>query len=136
MVGLRTIKLVFLLWVFILLGIVDGFGKVAKAHPEAMTVSGEISVDTIWSGEVLIMDTVVVLPDVTLTISPGTRVEFLHYRGYREPEKRLSLIVKGRIIANGNAAEPIYFSSDADDPQNGDWSMLRLIPVIGQPVSS
>ena len=40
----------------------------------ATAVSGEIKVDTIWSGDVLVTDTVVVQPDVTLTLLPGTRV--------------------------------------------------------------
>ncbi len=87
---------------------------------------GIIFGDTIWSGEVLVNSTVVVEPGGTLTIRPGTRVKFKHYRGYREPEKRLSLIVRGAIIAEGTAEKPIYFTSDAPDPQNGDWSMVRL----------
>lgn len=107
-----------------------------RPQPGATTVSGEIDQDTVWSGDVLVTDTVVVQRDVTLTLLPGTRVQFQHYRGYREPDKRLSLIVKGRILANGTGTDPIYFTSDAADPQNGDWSMLRLIPETGQPVSS
>lgn len=136
MAHFRTVKLALLVMVCFFMAASDSFLVGAEAHSEGVVVSGVISVDTTWSGEVLVTDTVVVLPDVTLTILPGTRVEFQHYRGYREPEKRLSLIIKGRILANGTAADPIYFSSDADDPQNGDWSMLRLIPVAGQPVSS
>jgi hypothetical protein len=95
-------------------------------------VGGTISSNTVWSGEVLVNSTVVVNPGVTLTIQPGTRVKFKHYRGYREPEKRLSLIVKGRIIAEGTLDQPIYFTSDALDPQNGDWSLVRLLAPEGQ----
>ena len=102
-------------------------------------VRGEISQDTTWQGDVLVTDSIVVQPNVTLTVLPGTRVRFQHYRGYREPEKRLSLTVLGRIVANGNAAQPIYFTSDATEaqnvdwpPQNGDWSMLRLKSPTGQ----
>ena len=116
--------------------IVSGHTDVVQAQPGATTVSGEIAQDTVWSGNVLVTDTVVVLPNVTLTLLPGTRVQFQHYRGYRQPDKRLSLIVKGRIVANGTGTDPIYFTSDAADPQNGDWGMLRLIPDAGQPVSS
>lgn len=63
---------------------------------------------------------------------PGTHVRFQHYRGYREPERRLSLTIQGRIVANGTASQPIYFTSDATDPQNGDWSMIRLKSPTGQ----
>ena len=99
----------------------------ANALPFVPEVQGEISDTTDWFGEILVTDTVVVRPNVTLRIHPGARVRFVHYRGYREPERKLNLIVFGRILANGTAAEPIYFTSDASDPQNGDWSMLRLI---------
>ena len=116
--------------------IVSEHPDVVQAQSGATTVSGEISQDTVWSGNVLVTDTVVVLPNVTLTLLPGTRVQFQHYRGYRQPDKRLSLIVKGRIVANGTGTDPIYFTSDAADPQNGDWWMLRLIPDAGQPASS
>lgn len=90
------------------------------------TVRGLISKDTIWQGDIVIEDSITVGPGVTLTVKPGTRVKFKHYRGYREPEKRLRITVLGTIIAEGSAEEPIYFTSDAPDPQNGDWSMIRL----------
>jgi len=93
---------------------------------------GRISKDTIWQGEILIEGSVTVGPGVTLTVKPGTRVKFKHYHGYREPEKRLRLTVLGTIIAEGSAEEPIYFTSDAPDPQNGDWSMIRLENPTGE----
>ena len=97
-----------------------------------VTVGGPITQDTTWQGEVLVTDHVEVRPGVTLTILPGTRVKFQHYRGYREPWRRLSLQVMGTIIAVGTASRPIYFTSDADAPQNGDWSMIRLASPTGQ----
>ena len=103
-----------------------------KAKQNIHEVHGEISVDTDWFGEILITDTVIVQPNIKLHIHPGTKVRFAHYRGYREPEKKLSLIVQGQIIANGTASNPIYFTSDAPDPQNGDWSMIRLISNTAQ----
>jgi hypothetical protein len=103
-----------------------------KANQAVVEVYGEISEDTDWFGEILVTDTVVVLPNVTLRIHPGTKVRFVHYRGYREPELKLSLIVRGQILANGTSDQPIYFTSDAPDPQNGDWSLLRLISNTGQ----
>ncbi|MCB8980764.1 MAG: right-handed parallel beta-helix repeat-containing protein [Ardenticatenaceae bacterium] len=96
-----------------------------------MVVGGPITQDTTWQGDVLVTDSVVVIPNVTLTILPGTRVKFQYYRGYREPERRLRMDVQGSIVAIGTAAEPIYFTSDAPDPQNGDWSMLHLDAPTG-----
>jgi hypothetical protein len=39
--------------------------------------------------------------------------------------------VRGRIVAVGTPQAPIYFTSDAPDPQNGDWSMMRLYQPTG-----
>lgn len=96
-----------------------------------VSVGGTITQDTTWQGEVLVTESIVVEPGVTLTVLPGTNVKFQHYRGYREPEKKLSLQVSGSIIAEGTADQPIYFTSDASDPQNGDWSMVRLVSPTG-----
>jgi len=91
------------------------------------TVAGVITADTTWAGRVLVTDSVVVQPGVTLTIAPGTRVMFQHYRGYREPEHRLGLSAdRATIVAEGSPDQPIYFTSDAPDPQNGDWAMVVL----------
>jgi hypothetical protein len=125
----------------------DGFRPTSTKAPESVAADtpgggnivatstiiagGSIAKNTTWQGEVLITDYVSVEAGVTLTIRPGTHVKFQHYRGYREPERRLSMEVKGSILAVGTAAQPIYFTSDADDPQNGDWSMLRLMSSDG-----
>jgi len=88
--------------------------------------SGSISTNTTWQGGVLVEDSVIVQSGITLTVLPGTSVLFKHYRGYKEPEKRLRLHVIGTLSAVGTAQEPIYFSSDAPEPHNGDWCMIRL----------
>jgi hypothetical protein len=89
-------------------------------------ISGSIAKDTTWQGSVFIDGPTTVNVGVTVTILPGTKVQFKHYRGYREPEKRLSLLVYGALVAEGTPQHLIYFTSDAPDPQNGDWSMVRL----------
>lgn len=104
----------------------------SKYFAAQINYGGSITQDTTWQGEVLVTNSVVVEPGVTLTVLPGTHVKFQHYRGYREPEKKLSLLVLGSIIAEGTADQPIYFTSDAADPQNGDWGMVRLESPTGQ----
>ncbi|MDK2981529.1 MAG: hypothetical protein PWQ55_1876 [Chloroflexota bacterium] len=110
-------------------GCKTGAGKAAQ-HPQdptsGQTTSGRIAKDTRWSGDILITGDVYVPEGVTLTIDPGTVVRFKHYRGYKEPEKRLGITVDGTIIAEGSPDQPIYFTSGADDPQNGDWRMIRV----------
>jgi Right handed beta helix region len=90
-------------------------------------IGGTISESTTWSGEVLVASSIYVPKGVTLTIEPGTVVRFKHYRGYTNPGARLSMRIEGTLKAVGTASDPIWFTSDAPDPQNGDWSMLRLV---------
>lgn len=89
-------------------------------------VGGIVSKNTIWQNEISVESSVVVQPGVTLTVKPGTHVKFKYYRGYKEPEKRLRIDILGTIIAEGTSDSPIYFTSDAPDPQNGDWSMIHV----------
>ena len=93
------------------------------------SVGGAIFEDTIWAGEVLVGHSVFVPDGVTLTILPGTHVRFVPCRGYRASCDRLSLRVEGTLIAVGTAEDPIWFTSAADDPTNGDWSMVSLANV-------
>ena len=90
-------------------------------------VGGTLQEDAVWSGDVWVTSSVFVPAGVTLTIQPGTTVRFQHYRGYTAPGGRLSMRVEGTLIAIGTVSDPIWFTSDAPDPQNGDWSMLRLV---------
>lgn len=83
----------------------------------AKIIGGRISEGASWEGDVLVITSVVVALGVTLTIQPGTRVMFKNYRGYREPEKRLSMVFLGSIISEGTADQLVYFTSDALDPQ-------------------
>lgn len=91
---------------------------------------GSITKDITWHGEIHVTGSLLIERGATLTILPGTQVKFSHYRGYREPEQRLTLEVEGSIIAIGTSDNPIYFTSDATNPQNGDWSMLRLVSPV------
>jgi len=74
-----------------------------------------------WSGVKLINGTIIVPEGVTLNIEPGTVIKFKHYRGYKEPWKRLGLIISGTLNSTGMPENPIWFTSDAEDPINGDW---------------
>jgi hypothetical protein len=88
--------------------------------------SGTLTRDEIWSGEIHITDHIFVPKGVTLTIEPGTVVKFKHYRGYKEPWKRPGLIVEGTIKAVGTPEKQIWFTSDAEEPINGDWEGIGL----------
>ena len=54
---------------------------------------------------------------VTLTIEPGVEVRFDGDKG---------MVVEGQLIATGNDALPIVFTSNALAPASGDWKFLRF----------
>lgn len=92
---------------------------------------GRLVRDSRWCGDILVLQSVLVPRGVTLTIAPGTLIRFKHYRGYREPHKRLRLRVEGKLVARGTPEAVIRFTSDAEDRRNGDWSMLALVEAAG-----
>ena len=80
-----------------------------------ISVSGDIASNTIWTtanSTYIVTGSVRVLSGVTLTIEPGVTVKFNSSRGMQ---------VDGRIIARGNATDPIVFTSNQSSPAAGDW---------------
>jgi hypothetical protein len=91
-------------------------------------ISGEINQDQIWSGEILVTENVIVPEGVTLIIESNTVIKFKHYRGYKEPWRRIGLSVEGGTLkAVGTPEKQIWFTSDASDPINGDWQGISLM---------
>jgi len=88
---------------------------------------GMLAQNETWSGDIIVNNGIIVPEGVTLTIEPGTRVMFKHYRGYKEPEKRLGLEVNGgTLLALGKPDNQIWFTSDSEEPINGDWWEIFL----------
>ncbi len=71
-----------------------------------------VTQDTIWKGNIYIDDTVVINPDVTLTIAPGTQIIFL--------VDTTGIDCYGNILAKGELENPIaFFSKYPDQKWNG-----------------
>jgi len=88
--------------------------------------SGVLDHDETWSGNISVVNTVVVPSGVTLTIEPGTVIKFKHDRDYRTFNKAGLVIQGGRIKAIGTRDNMIWFTSAAKDPVNGDWLGISL----------
>jgi len=105
-----------------LLILLGGPAQPAEAAPLALTVSGDITTNTVWrtsDSPVIVTDTVTVLTG-TLTISPGVTVKF-------NPGKALVIQGGGRLVANGTGSQPIIFTSNrTPPPASCDWETIRL----------
>jgi parallel beta-helix repeat protein len=80
---------------------------------------GTINADTTWYSNLpyRVLDNLTVAANKTLTVQPGAVVKFDRQKG---------LQVNGALRANGNAAQPILFTSSAGTPGVGDWDGIRL----------
>lgn len=92
-----------------------------KPREDVRVVEGTLNKDDTWSGFIHVADNFAVPQNITLTILPGTFIEFEHYRGYKEKGKIGFFINGGTVKAIGTPDEQIWFTSDAEEPINGDW---------------
>jgi hypothetical protein len=78
-----------------------------------------------WSGRVLIKGVLTVAPQATLNISPGTEIAFVP-----DPDGLAegTLLVKGRIAAQGTAGNPVLFKANTKEINSDSW---RGILVLG-----
>lgn len=79
--------------------------------------------DTTWSGTVRVRGYLVVAPQATLRIEPGTLVRFMKSPIYRHPAR---LIVMGRVECAGSARQPVLFTAD-DAAGRERWDGLLLL---------
>jgi len=93
----------------------------------SISKGGVILEDELWSGEIYVVDHVIVPEDVTLTIEPDAVVKVQPYRGYKSPEGCLSIQVEGTLLVNGTPDNLVRFTSDSEEPINGDWQGIMLI---------
>jgi TonB family protein len=88
-------------------------------------ISGEITQNTSWRGDIYINGDVTVPRNVTLVITEGTQVHFLAKTDVLNAGKdreRSEFIVQGVLIAkNTDPQKPITFTSQSEKPQMNDW---------------
>ncbi|HLB25899.1 MAG TPA: hypothetical protein VJM83_06185 [Nitrospirota bacterium] len=91
-----------------------GFAGAAFAHSALNRFWGEVPVDMLLSGDVLIVKPLVVPEDVKLTIDAGTVVRF---EKSRDGGNRI--IIRGELVAAGTKEKPIRFVPK--DGASGPW---------------
>ncbi len=92
--------------------------------------SGHISENTTWSTDILIRGDVWVDAGVTLTIDAGVNVKFIpnfddEHSGI--DSTRAEFIIQGGLEFLGNESMPITFTSNAPQPEIGDWYGIRFV---------
>ncbi len=100
-----------------LLSIASGNVRAAPAYTE---VGGPIISDTTWTlanSPYIVVASVEVWQGVTLTIQPGVVVKF---------NKDRLLQVDGTLIARGDVANRITFTSNQSSPTKGDWKSIEF----------
>lgn len=82
-----------------------------------------ITEDVTWKGNVLVEGGLILAPQATLTIEPGTTVFFRQSPGRDKPV----FLIHGRIQALGGADKPVVFTSLYTEPTEGDWQGIVIM---------
>ncbi len=111
----------------------SGFAKADGRPPEELKPGGQsrfaykgetITEDTSWSGRVRIQGALTIASQATVSISPGTVVEFQRAAGQ---DSKAVLLIQGRIVARGTNDQPVRFTSNADDVRSGAWQGIVFL---------
>jgi hypothetical protein len=79
--------------------------------------------DVTWRGLILVKGFVVVAPQATLRIDPGTVVRFVATTAQQLP----NLVVQGRLHAAGTSEQPIVLTSDRSSLARGSWGGIVFL---------
>lgn len=83
-----------------------------------------ISEDTALRGTVLIKGSLVVAPQATLRLEPGTILRFQRVAGSARIPR---LVVQGRLVCAGTSQKPVLLASAFTEPQVADWGGVLLL---------
>jgi TonB family protein len=88
-------------------------------------ISGEISQNVNWRGDIYINGDIVIPRGITLSVEGGSRILFKPQTDAQNSGKdpqRAELIVSGILqIRDGNAQNKVVFTSESTNPQMNDW---------------
>jgi hypothetical protein len=92
---------------------------------QAFEVGGRLEGDTLWQGEVVLAEDVLVPQGTTLTLGPGTVLKAAEHFGSRSSPEYLAseveLIVKGTLVIKGQRERPVRML-----PQGTRWAGIVL----------
>lgn len=87
--------------------------------------------ETVWEGRVVVGGLIRVPEGSRLVIMPGTIVEFTRKDTNGDGIGENGLLVQGRLLAKGTAAQPIVFRSAEPHRAAGDWDAINVMNSAG-----
>jgi len=105
-------------------GAMNGSADVSADNASTVYDKATLTEDVNLRGNVLVKGYLVIAPQATLRIEPGTVVRFAA-TGTKNTAARL--VIQGRIHAVGSVDKPIVFTSDRSTPARGDWGGISLV---------
>lgn len=112
----------------------NDLGQFARSKDKSLyfggTWFGYLDEDTTWSKQgspYIISGDLIVSQQAILRIEPGVEVRFwanYDHENLGQDDQRGGLMIHGRLIAEGTAAEPIIFTSHSEEHRPGDWGCL------------
>ena len=90
----------------------------------------QITSNTTWSGEIVLIGDVVVPSGKTLTINPGTKIYFrpntdVYEAGWKTLKAEIIVEQGGTLVANAEGGSTIVFQSSYAQPLIDDWGGIR-----------
>uniref|UniRef100_A0A831XKY0 Right-handed parallel beta-helix repeat-containing protein n=1 Tax=Geobacter metallireducens TaxID=28232 RepID=A0A831XKY0_GEOME len=83
--------------------------------------------ETVWQGRIQVDGTVRVPEGSRLVILPGTLVEFTRRDTNGDGIGENGIMIQGRLVAKGTAAQPITFRSAEKGRRMGDWDAVNIM---------
>ncbi len=110
----------------------------AQQPPEVAqreSIGGVLTVDTVLAGDYLLETDLQVPAGITLTIRPGSSIQVVASDSTKiDPEylsKETEILIRGRLLARGTAAEPIRFVAAGPEKKQVQWAGLQFVSSRG-----
>lgn len=106
-----------------------GEGRSGERRPvvtqsEISYENATLTEDVTWRGSVLVRGYLVIAPQATVRIEPGTTVRFMQSPILRQVPR---FVVMGRLHCSGTAKQPVLLTPNVAEPAPGDWGGILFL---------
>jgi len=100
------------------------YDRAVSKKADTVIAGKTVTEDMVLRGSVLIKGSLVIAPQATLRVEPGSVIRFAPSDGTTLLPR---LVIQGRIVAAGTVQQPVLFASVFRDAVAGDWGGLVLL---------